>query len=89
MGGGESGSGQVGWMGGGGGLPGVARGLPLVGMGEEGEGWDFWYQISPMNLGKRVPFRGFRGDSGDFPEGWGIVADPLIFSELAGAGERI
>jgi hypothetical protein len=42
-----------------------------------------------MNLGKRVPFRGFRGDSGDFPESWGIVADPLNFSELAGAGERI
>ena len=87
MAGGESGIGQIGWIGWGCGLPAVPTVLPLVGMAEEG--WDFWYQISPRNLGKRVPFCGFRCDSGDFPEGCGIVANPLISSELAGAGGRV
>jgi hypothetical protein len=47
MAGGESGIGQIGWIGWGRGLPVVPTVLPLVGMAEEGEGEgrDFWCQI--------------------------------------------
>ena len=48
----------------------------------------FLVPIQRHEFGLRADFRAIRCISGDFPVGSGIVANPLISSELAGAGGR-
>jgi len=49
----------------------------------------FLVPIQRHEFGLRADFRAIRCISGDFPVGSGIVANPLISSELAGAGGRV